>query len=82
MKDIIIEMMNKAEDEQDFDLAKIAKNLIDELTETYNIPSEWQDIGKEISESYDKNSWIYNAMDLWEYENPNNDEINEEDIDI
>ena len=82
MKDIIIEMMNKAEDEQDFDLAKIAKNLIDELVGTYNIPSEWQDIGKEISESYDKNSWIYKAMDLWEYECPNNDEIDEEDIEM
>lgn len=82
MKDIIIEMITKAEDEQDFDLVKIAKKLIDELAETYNAPSNWRDIGEEIAQEYKNNSWIYEAMNLWEYENINNDEINEYDIEM
>lgn len=67
MKDIIIEMITKAEDEQDFDLAKIAKNLIDELAGTYNAPSDWRSIGEEIEKEYHGNSWVYEAMGLWEY---------------
>lgn len=38
MKNIIVEMITKAENEQDFYLTKIAKNLIDELAGTYNAP--------------------------------------------
>lgn len=68
MKDIIIEMITKAESEQDFDLAKIVKNLIDELAGTYNAPSDWRSIGEEIEKEYHSNSWVYEAMDLWEYE--------------
>ena len=71
MKNIVIEIITKAEEEQDFDLAKIAKNLIDELAGTYNAPSDWRNIGEEITKEYNKNSWIYKAMDLWEYEEEN-----------
>lgn len=73
MKEIIIEMITKAENEQDFDLAKIAKNLIDELAGTYNAPSDWRNVGEEIAKEYKNNSWIYEAMDLWEYEEENDD---------
>lgn len=68
MKNIIIEMIEKARDEQDYDLAKITKELIDELAETWNAPSNWRNIGEEIAKEYDKNSWIYEAMNLYEYE--------------
>ena len=67
MKEIIIKMITKAEEEQDFDLAKIAKDLIDELAGTYNAPSNWRSIGEEIEKEYNENSWVYEAMDLWEY---------------
>ena len=68
MKDRIIEMIEKAEDEQDFDLTKIAKDLIDELAGTYNAPSDWRSIGGEIEKEYKNNKWIYESMNLWEYE--------------
>lgn len=68
MKNIIIEMIEKAQDEQDFDLAKITKELIDELAETWNAPSNWRDIGEKIAKEYDEKSWIYEAMNLYEYE--------------
>ena len=67
MKSIVIEIIEKANEERDFDLAKIAKNLIDELSSTYNAPSNWRSIGNEIAEEYKGNSWVCEALELWEY---------------
>lgn len=62
------ECKNGGEYDTAFSLADIAKNLIDEMASTINCPSNWRDIGEEIEKEYHGNSWVYEAMDLWEYE--------------
>ena len=68
MKKIILALVDKADDEKDFDLAKIARDLINEFALTWNAPSNWRDIAEELSREYNKDSWVYEAMELWEYE--------------
>lgn len=33
--------------------------------------SNWRNIGEEIVNEYKENSWVYEAMELWEYEEEN-----------
>ncbi len=62
MKDIIRNMLDKAYEEKDLDLAIIASDLIGELGGTYNCPSNWQSIPDELVEEYKDNKWIMNAV--------------------
>ena len=68
MKKIILALVDKADDKKDFDLAKIARDLINEFALTWNAPCSWGDIAEELSREYNKDSWVYEAMELWEYE--------------
>ena len=62
MKEIIKQLLNKAYEEKDLDLANIASDLMGELASTYNCPSNWRDILDELYEEYKNNDWIIEAV--------------------
>lgn len=68
MEQIIIEMIEKAKESQDFDLLTFAFNIIEELASTANAPSDWRSIGERLAEKYSNDSWVYNNLELWEFE--------------
>ena len=50
MEDIIREMIWQAEKEDNCQLIKYVKQLIEEFAETINCPSNWRSIGVELTE--------------------------------
>lgn len=67
MKEIIKSLIQKAIDEQDYDLLRITSVLIYKLTTTYNAPSNWRNIGTELEEVYKNDTWVYDGLDLIDY---------------
>lgn len=78
MKDIVKEIIELAQEcvngdnyemnDIGYKLADIAKNLIDEMAETINCPSNWRDIGEELFVEYKDNDWVLDNCYLYEYE--------------
>lgn len=62
MKEIIRNMLDKAYEEKDLDLANIANDLMGELAITFNCPSDWKNILDELYEEYKDNIWIIEAV--------------------
>lgn len=76
MEEIIREMIKKAiyyreklgfVDEAN-DLLRFARDLIDRFSMTINCPSNWRNIGTELAEEYKENSWVFDELELWNYE--------------
>lgn len=67
MKEIIKSLIQKAIDEQDYDLLRMVSQLIWKLTTTYNAPSNWRNIGTELEEVYKDDTWVYDGLDLIDY---------------
>lgn len=76
MKNIIKDMIEKAiwyyedidRENEAFELIRFVKELINKFSETINCPSNWRDIGTELVEEYKDNSWVYDELELWNYE--------------
>ena len=68
MEQTIRLMIEQAETEENYSLIGYVKQLIDEFATTINCPSNWRDIGEEIAEEYKDNSWVYDELELWNYE--------------
>lgn len=62
------ECKNSGNHDTAFNLADIAKNLIDEMAVTINCPCNWRDIGEELAEKYQGNDWVMDNCRLYEYE--------------
>ena len=62
MKEIIKQLLDKAYEEKDLDLANIANDLMGELASTFNCPSNWRNILDELYEEYKDNEWIIKAV--------------------
>ena len=62
MKEIIKQLLDKAYEEKDLDLANIANDLMGELASTYKCPSNWRDILEELYKEYKSNEWIIEAV--------------------
>ena len=60
-------LFRSGESENDNDLLDIAGEIIDELSTTYNAPSDWRSVGENLADIY-KGTWVYDRMNLWEYE--------------
>lgn len=67
MKDIIRDILNKAYEEKDLDLANIANDLMGKLNITCNCPSDWKNIPCELAAEYKNNDWIMNAIYIFSY---------------
>ena len=66
--EIIIRMMiNQAETEENYSLIGYAKQIVDELADTINAPSNWRSIGEELANEYDESDWVYEEMELWNH---------------
>ena len=76
MENIIKEMIEKAiyykeiikNIDEAYELIRFTRDLIDKFAETINCPSNWRDIGSKIAEEYKDNSWVYDELELWNYE--------------
>ena len=62
MKEVIRDMLNKAYEEKDLDLANIANDLMKKLASTHNCPTNWRTILEELYEENKGNEWIVNAV--------------------
>lgn len=62
MKEIIKNMLNKAYEEKDLDLANIANDLMSKLSSTHNCPTNWRTILEELYAENKDNEWIINAV--------------------
>ena len=62
MKEIIRNILDRAIDERDLELAETASDLMGELAGTYNCPSNWRSILDELYEKYKDNEWIIAAV--------------------
>ena len=62
MKEIIKNMLDKAYEEKDLDLANIANDLMEKLANTFNCPSNWRNVLEELYEEYKDNEWIIEAV--------------------
>lgn len=68
MEQTIRLMIEQAETEENYSLIGYVKQLIDEFATTINCPSNWRSIGEELAEEYKDNSWVYDELELWNYE--------------
>ena len=76
MENIIRSMIEKAIDykenlnfiDEATDLLRFVRGLIQQMATTINCPSNWRDIGTELAEEYKDNSWIFDELELWNYE--------------
>ena len=75
MENIIREMIEKAryyDSLEHYDEARemlqFVRDLIKQMAATINCPSNWRDIGTELVEEYKDNSWIFDELELWNYE--------------
>lgn len=76
MENIINEMIEKAiyykENLSLYDEAReilnFAKEIIEQFAMTINCPSNWRSIGHELVEKYKDNTWIFDELELWNYE--------------
>ena len=62
MKGIIRNILDKAYEEKDLDLANIANDLMEKLANTFNRPSNWRNVLEELYEEYKDNEWIIEAV--------------------
>ena len=76
MKDTIKDMIEKAiwyyeqidRVDEAYELIRFVRELIDKFAETINCPSNWRDIGTELAEEYKDNSWVFDEMEMCNYE--------------
>lgn len=76
MKETIKDMIDKAiwyyeqidRVDEAYELIRFVRELIDKLAETINCPSNWRDIGTELAEEYKDNLWVFDELELWNYE--------------
>ncbi len=76
MKETIKDMIEKAiwyyeqidRIDEAYELIRFVRDLIIEFADTINCPSNWRDIGNELVEEYKDNSWVFDELELWNYE--------------
>ena len=76
MKNIIKQMIEKAiyykENLSFYDesreLLSFTSQLIEQMSLTINCPSNWRNIGEELAKEYKDDAWIFDELELWNYE--------------
>lgn len=62
MKQIIRNMLIKASEEKDLELAEMVSDLMYELAITLNAPSDWRSILDELHEEFKDNEWLVESV--------------------
>lgn len=74
---IILDMIKKAQEQKNYDILDDIDKLIDMFAATVNCPSNWRDIGGELTKSYRDGiieQWVYDYLNLSDYDNYDYDE--------
>lgn len=50
------------------ELLHFAAQLIEQMALTINCPSNWRNIGSELRQEYRDDTWIFDELELWNYE--------------
>lgn len=67
MKQIILDMIKEAEENENYELIEYVKRLVDTLAETINCPCNWRNIVEDLKELYDSCDWVYEELELYNY---------------
>ena len=62
MKEAIREMLIKANEEEDLELATIASDILYALTYKYDCPADWSLIRDELYKEFENCEWIMNSV--------------------
>ncbi len=77
MEEIVRNMLEKAYEEKDLELASLVSDLLDEISTSYNPrPLEWRELPKQLAKEYKNNAWIMDAV--YEFKIYANDDEEEE----
>ena len=68
MYEIIIAMIQEAEETNNYRLIDSIKELIDKFALTHNCPSGWRSVGEELAGQYKDNEWVYDNLELWNHD--------------
>lgn len=68
MKQTIINMIEDAKSSHDEKLIYWIKVLIRKFSDTMNCPSDWRDIGRILYNMYFDDNWVFESLELWDYE--------------
>lgn len=68
MEQIIIDMIEQASETSNYQLIGYVSDLISEFATTVNCPSNWRNIGEELATKYYEDTWVYEQLELWNYE--------------
>jgi len=68
MKQTIINMIEDAKSSHDEKLIYWIKVLIRKFSDTMNCPSDWRDIGRILYNMYFNDNWVFESLELWDYE--------------
>lgn len=67
MRETIRELIMQADDDRNFDLIRLIKDILDEFAFTCNCPSDWRYIGAELAKEYPEDSWVFENLELYNY---------------
>ena len=65
MEQTIREMMAQADDERNFDLIRLIKEILDEFAFTCDCPPDWRYLGSRLAREYPEDSWVYENLELY-----------------
>lgn len=68
MYELIKNMIEDAEANEDYNVISYVKDLLYKFADTFNCPSNWRDIGERLAKEYDCSTWVYEELELWDYE--------------
>lgn len=67
MEKIIEDMITSAYRHKDYEMAAFAYQLMAEMARTFNCPSNWQDIGENMADSFSGVDWIEDNCKLYDF---------------
>lgn len=68
MEKIIRDMIGSADLNRDEDMANTVYELLSQFAQTFNCPSNWRSLGKQMAQEYAGNDWVIENCRLWDFE--------------
>lgn len=64
MEETIREMIAQADDERNFDLVCLVRDILGEFALTSGCPPDWRYLGAKLAKEYPEDSWVYEGLEL------------------